>query len=158
MSNLLIQDFCKIHEEEFDAVCFFQVLEHIRDVDSFMRSAIKILKNKGKLLIAVPNNDAFVTKYDYLKGVGNVPPHHVGLWGKQSLINTGQYYGLKLLAIKEQPLPQNLAGHYYTLKMKKSLGAIASLIVPVTRWLVKIFLKRQAHKLLGPTIFVAFEK
>jgi 2-polyprenyl-3-methyl-5-hydroxy-6-metoxy-1,4-benzoquinol methylase len=84
MSNLLIQDFCKTHKNEFDVVCFFQVLEHIKDVDSFMRSSITILKNKGKILIAVPNNDAFVMKYDYLRGVGNVPPppphhHHVGL-------------------------------------------------------------------------------
>jgi 2-polyprenyl-3-methyl-5-hydroxy-6-metoxy-1,4-benzoquinol methylase len=158
MSNLPIQDFCKIHEKEFDTVCFFQVLEHIRDVDLFMKSAIKILKDKGKLLIAVPNNDAFVTKYAYLKSVGNVPPHHTGLWDKRSLINLGKYYRLKLLLIKEQPLPKHLAGNYYRLKMAKNLGGIGSIIVLATRWLVKIFIKKRAHKLLGPTVFIAFEK
>jgi 2-polyprenyl-3-methyl-5-hydroxy-6-metoxy-1,4-benzoquinol methylase len=158
MSNLLIQDFCKIHEQEFDVLCFFQVLEHVRDVDSFMRSALKVLKSNGKLLIAVPNNDAFVMKYDYLKGVGNVPPHHVGLWNRQSLVNMGKHYGLRLLTVKEQTLPPNLAGYYYMLKIKRKLGWLAPLIVLPTRWLVKIFLKRISYRISGPYIFVAFEK
>jgi hypothetical protein len=70
----------------------------------------------------------------------------------------GKYYGLKLLSIKEQPLPRHLAGHYYTLKMKEKLGVSALIMVPATRWFVKIFLKRKAHTLLGTYIFVAFKK
>jgi 2-polyprenyl-3-methyl-5-hydroxy-6-metoxy-1,4-benzoquinol methylase len=157
-SNSLIQDFCKTHAEEFDVVCFFQVLEHIHDVDAFMKSVLRCVNGGGKILIAVPNNDAFVMKYDYLRGAGNIPPHHTGLWGKESLINMGKYYGLKLLNVIEQPLPAHLAGYYYSLKVKKKFGALASIIVPATRWFVKIFLKKIAHDISGPYVFVAFEK
>ncbi|GHV68690.1 hypothetical protein FACS1894199_16330 [Bacteroidia bacterium] len=157
-SNTLIQDFCKTHEEEFDVVCFYQVLEHISDVDLFMQNTLKIVKWGGQILISVPNNDAFVMKYNYHKEAGNVPPHHVGLWGKQSLINLGNHYGLKLLNIVEQPLPKSYAGYYYSLKVINKFGKLASIIVPLTRWLAKIFLKRRTHKILGPYVFVAFEK
>jgi 2-polyprenyl-3-methyl-5-hydroxy-6-metoxy-1,4-benzoquinol methylase len=158
VTNSPIHDFCREHAEKFDVVCLFQVLEHISDVNAVFCDLLTIIKEGGRLIIAVPNNDAFVTRFDYLSGAGNVPPHHVGLWTKQALINLGKYYGLKLLAIKEQPLPKHLAGHYYTLKMKKMLGCFAPIIVLPTRWFVKIFLKKKAHNLLGPTIFVAFEK
>jgi hypothetical protein len=70
----------------------------------------------------------------------------------------GKYYGLNLLSIEEQTLPGNLAGHYYTLKMKERFGIFASVIVPATRWFVKIFLKKKVHTISGPYIFVAFEK
>jgi 2-polyprenyl-3-methyl-5-hydroxy-6-metoxy-1,4-benzoquinol methylase len=158
VSNLPLHDFCKEHAGEFDDVCLFQVMEHISDIHATFSDLLTIINGGGKLIIAVPNNDAFVTKFDYLKGAGNIPPHHVGLWTKQAFINVGNYFGLKLLTIQEQPLPINLAGHYYTLKLEKAWGKAAPLLVLPTRCFVKPFLKKITQDLLGPSIFVTFEK
>ena len=158
ITNTLIQDFCKINVEKFDVVCFFQVLEHILDVESFMQSVIKTLKKGGKLIIAVPNNDADVIKYDYLISAGNLPPHHAGLWKRNSLINLGKYFGLNISDIKEEPCPKSLVGYYYNLKVRNKLGILAPIIVLSTRWFAKLLLKRKVNKILGPTILIIFEK
>lgn len=158
ITDSLIQNFSQYHNEEFDIVCMFQVLEHINDVDSFIRNCLKVLKKNGKLIIAVPNNDAFVMQYDYLSSAGNLPPHHIGLWREESLKKIGIYYGLKLISVEKETLPSSLLGYYYTLKMKKILGNFANLIVFPTRWLIKLFFKGKTNKILGPSILIVFQK
>jgi 2-polyprenyl-3-methyl-5-hydroxy-6-metoxy-1,4-benzoquinol methylase len=68
----------------FDIVASFQVLEHITNVKNFFESSLKLLKKNGLLIVSVPNNDSFI-KYDY-QNVLNMPPHHMGIWTKTSLL------------------------------------------------------------------------
>ncbi|NJM15059.1 MAG: class I SAM-dependent methyltransferase [Bacteroidales bacterium] len=59
--------------ENFDAVCFFQVLEHITGVQEFITGALKTLKKGGKLIIGVPNNNPFLYRWDKWHTL-NLPP------------------------------------------------------------------------------------
>lgn len=91
------------NKNEYNVVCSFQVLEHISNVKSFIESKILCLKKNGFLIISVPNNDSFLDKsYNIL----NMPPHHMGLWNKQSLSSIAKIYGLQIIDVFFEPLQE----------------------------------------------------
>jgi hypothetical protein len=81
---------------------FFQVLEHISAVQSFLTAAIKCLKKNGLLVLAVPNNEPYLfgfNKYDWL----NLPPHHMGWWNAASLQKLSGFFPIKTERIRACP-------------------------------------------------------
>lgn len=99
----LIQEEAETSKSVYDVVCSFQVLEHIKDVHSFIEASIEVLNKNGKLIIGVPNNNPFLfinDKYHTL----NLPPHHAGLWDKNSLKALEKIFSLKLVNIEFEPL------------------------------------------------------
>lgn len=83
---------------KYNAITAFQVLEHITDVDEFIRNCIALLQPGGKLIIAVPNSNPFLYKYDKYDPL-NLPPHHQGLWDKNSLKELEKIYSISTLYI-----------------------------------------------------------
>lgn len=57
----------------FDSICMMSVLEHISDPCGFFKSASRLLKTGGKLLISVPNSRCFWLFYRLRKIVGIEP-------------------------------------------------------------------------------------
>jgi SAM-dependent methyltransferase/tetratricopeptide (TPR) repeat protein len=98
-----IQAYAPNHKEAFHYVCCFQVLEHIPEVKEFLESAIDVLKPGGKLILSVPNNDAFMFKKDENQLL-NRPPHHMGLWNHRSLMSLCRFFPLRLEAIEFEPV------------------------------------------------------
>lgn len=77
----------------FDTVCAFQVLEHVYDVRGFMTDLSALVKPGGRLIIAVPNNEPYIRRFNPYNA-WNCPPHHVGLWNRASLEAMGRLFGL----------------------------------------------------------------
>lgn len=97
-----IEEHSKTHAAAYDVVSFFQVLEHIGDVRSFLDAALATLKKDGLLIVAVPNNQPYLfgnNKYEWL----NLPPHHMGWWNRESLTNLTRFFGLEVAFIKTSP-------------------------------------------------------
>lgn len=108
-----IEEHAKTHAGEYDVVCFFQVLEHISNVRSFLGAAIQCLKPGGRLIAAVPNNEPYLfgfNKYDWL----NLPPHHMGWWNAASLRKLTDFFPLAEEAI----IPAKFADYNNYLKAK----------------------------------------
>jgi SAM-dependent methyltransferase len=101
--NHYVQDYAKDHSEQFDIVCSYQVLEHIADVHSFIEANVVCLKKGGKLIISVPNNDSFIKNNN---SALNRPPHHMGLWTKESLISLTNLFSLELINIHLEELKE----------------------------------------------------
>jgi SAM-dependent methyltransferase len=97
----LIGDHAKDRPAAYDVITAFQVLEHIANPLPFLGDCITALKPGGLLIIAVPNNDAFIRFADLPL---NQPPHHVGLWSPKSLAALEQLLPIRLDAITEEPL------------------------------------------------------
>lgn len=96
------------HPEHYDVVTSLQVLEHIPDPHAFLVAALKTLRPNGTLVIAVPNNDAFLGKETLAL---NAPPHHMGRWTRQSLEALAPLFKLDLLSIEYEPIT-DLVGWY----------------------------------------------
>ncbi|MFK7923122.1 MAG: class I SAM-dependent methyltransferase [Bacteroidia bacterium] len=106
----LVQDHAKNSPAQYDLVCSFQVLEHIADVSSYIQGCLDCLKPGGKLVVAVPNNDAFIKEAQW--NVLNMPPHHMGLWKEDSLRNLQSCFSMETKEIRFEPLePRHF--HWY---------------------------------------------
>jgi 2-polyprenyl-3-methyl-5-hydroxy-6-metoxy-1,4-benzoquinol methylase len=90
------------YSEAYDVVTFFQVLEHVSAVQSFLTAALKCLKKNGLLILAVPNNEPYlfgISKYDWL----NLPPHHMGWWNQDSLQRLASFFSMAVERIQVCP-------------------------------------------------------
>ena len=99
-----IEEYSKF-DEKYDVICSFQVLEHVYQVKSFLDSCLKILNKDGILIISVPNNEPFLFKND-LYNVLNLPPHHVGLWNKNSFEGLQSIFKIEIIELIIEKLPK----------------------------------------------------
>jgi SAM-dependent methyltransferase len=96
-----LEDFAPEHREEFDGVCFFQVLEHVAQPLTFFENALACLQPGGRLIVTVPNMAGILGRMAPL--VTNVPPHHVSRWTPEALARLGQRCQLTVAAWGYEP-------------------------------------------------------
>lgn len=103
--NVISEDFFIFENngEKYDVICLFQVLEHISDVSEFFKKVISLLKPNGKLIFSVPNSNPYLYYYDKYHTL-NLPPHHMGLWNKQSIELVGRDFGFIIKEISVEKL------------------------------------------------------
>ena len=158
--NQSIEDHVNVYPAHYDLICSFQVLEHVWDVFLFIESQVKCLKQKGKLVISVPNNNSFF-KYDRLNDILNLPPHHMGLWEKKSLMNLSRSFNLRFETIRFEPL-QHYHFKWYQGVMERRFIKNTYLKNVYSKFkLSKYFtriIERKCHRIRGHTILAVYSK
>lgn len=120
-----IQTHADLRPNYYDTVASFQVLEHVINPLSFLKSCVKALKPEGELIIGVPNNDSFLGLLD--DTLLNMPPHHMSLWSRACLENVSTQLGVKHIATYIEPLQErgwfkaSIEQKYLTGKLKRKL-------------------------------------
>lgn len=124
------------HKSYYDVVCLFQVLEHLTELDSFIKSIYLTLKNNGLFVIAVPNNDGFISKtpnYTF-----NLPPHHTILWTEKSLRYLANKYNFEVVHIEreflQEPHRENAYLSYISERVRRLYGVENKLIDYSKKW------------------------
>jgi len=84
----------KKNKNVYDAICMFQVLEHISNPNAFLISALRCLKPNGKLIISIPNDDSFVGVA--LNHELNFPPVHKTRWNREVFDFIAKKFGLNI--------------------------------------------------------------
>ncbi len=97
-----VEEHAADHAGVYDAVCAFQVLEHIAGVSTFIERAQRCLTPGGLLIISVPAADSFISAT--VNGVLNMPPHHLTWWPDAALAHISKLYDLELVSIIHEPL------------------------------------------------------
>lgn len=116
-----IETHAEQHSDEYDVVCHFQVLEHVPDPAGFLNACVKALKPGGKLIVAVPAEDSFLSICE--DGWLNMPPHHVTRWKDSTLQHAFQYeLGLGLKAIWHEPVADYHLGWYRSILANHGLA------------------------------------
>ena len=86
----------------YDAVCAFQVLEHVTEPRRFIEQALRCLKPNGLLILGMPNHET------YLGGLMNFalnsPPHHLTWWCDEALAALEQELQLTRVQLNHAPL------------------------------------------------------
>lgn len=125
-----LQKIAELYPASLDAVCSFQVLEHVSDPKNFVNYATQLLKPNGKLIFCVPNSESFL-KYEY--NLLDMPPHHLTQWSDSSFKYLETIFPLRVEKILVEPLAT-----YHVSAYLKSYKAYFSTISPAT----KLFLNR----------------
>lgn len=167
-----IEDYVARTGRQHDVVCFFQVLEHVPDVKSFLEAAVACLKPGGLLIISVPSADSFLDCV--VNNILNMPPHHVTRWSEKALNSIAERHGLQVMASEKEVLvDEHLVSYLETLAlmglskryretpplMDLSFGyrLRIRLASRFARWLAPVFSKRSLRP-VGHSITFAYRK
>ena len=97
----------------FDAICMFQVLEHIAEPVLFLHSVRKLLRPGGIVILGIPDSDGPIRFY--AEALTSIPPHHVSHWRKSVFKIGAQKMGIIVNKIAVEPLPDYLWHTYLPL-------------------------------------------
>lgn len=86
----------------YDAVCSFQVLEHLPDPRSFLESCCALLRPGGKLILAVPNANSFLRWLPL--NLLDMPPHHTTRWSARTMRSLSAIFPLRVVRMVCEPL------------------------------------------------------
>jgi SAM-dependent methyltransferase len=90
------QELAESTVEQFEAVCMFQVLEHLDRIDGVFAALRRLTAPDGQLFIGVPN-DASVTMQERLTGYWEMPPNHIGRWTRPAIESIAARHGFRVL-------------------------------------------------------------
>lgn len=147
ISPISIESLSATGEHQFDMIYAFQVLEHIIDPYSFIKSSIDCLKEDGLLMFSTPNHNHPVFKNQL--DAFDLPPHHIGVFDPLIYQKIGKLFGLKILdVIIEGRGRSNLWNE------KKSISIYMKLfVINVVTKVISIFKPK-----IGPNIIVVYKK
>ncbi len=95
--------FYDLPENEFDVVTMWHVLEHVHDLDGYLKKIYAMLREGGKWIVAVPNYTSWdADKYQEMWAAYDVPRHlyHFSPASMKALVERG---GFKLVGMKRMP-------------------------------------------------------
>lgn len=82
-----------------DAVCAFQVLEHVADVRGFLSALASIVVPGGEILLSVPNRERFRQGLE----PNDCPPHHLSRWSPRQFTAVAEVLGMDLVLVDYEP-------------------------------------------------------
>jgi len=165
--TIIEKDIAALHAEDpipWDAICAFQVLEHLPEPRIFLDQAIALLKPGGLLIVSVPNA-AVARKLDPERnGLLDQPPHHMSHWDEGVFRSLESFLPLKLMEVAFEPLAAYHIGWFvgsWSQRLRRQIGQFGGKIflnrvtIPVVEKVMALGLRRLVR---GHTLFVCFEK
>lgn len=95
-----LEAFAARNPRAFDAVCAFQVVEHLARVQPFLKTVLSCLRPGGCLFVSVPNRRRVIRE---AQEPLDCPPHHVSRWSAEQLGRLAHLLNLEVLSISYEP-------------------------------------------------------
>jgi len=158
--NVRRLDLRQLADEEpnsFDAVCSFQVLEHVSEPFEFIEALIDLVRPGGTLILSVPNSDSFLRYADNLL---DMPPHHMTRWSETTFRSLHDYFPLTINKICREPLARHHVPSYLTSYKRHFCSSdswkrifFSSYTLPIFRRILDYGLRRFV---VGQSLYVEF--
>lgn len=99
-----LEDFLQNNaERNFDMVCMFHVIEHLKEPREIIKKIRKLLKPSGCICLSFPNPDRIELKL-LKREYWDYPPHHLTRWDKKSISYLLNIEGFKVIDVKSEQL------------------------------------------------------
>jgi len=144
---------------KYDAVCAFQVLEHVPDPKSFLASACSLVRDGGKLIFGVPNADSFLRHLDPF--LLDMPPHHMTRWPPETLRRLTNSFPLRLERMMFEPLADQHVEMYLEAQGRRIAGkSMAARPFQKVRALLSRLVRMSGmnRALRGHTVYACYSK
>jgi SAM-dependent methyltransferase len=89
------------HAGSYDAVCCFQVLEHVCDPKSLFAEIVRAAKPGGLIFVGVPHVPSALTRIPNF--LVNAPPHHLTWWTRMALMELASGAGAHVECVENVP-------------------------------------------------------
>lgn len=127
---LPITELDNLTEKSFDVITLWHVLEHVHDLKIYIQSFNRLLKNNGRLIIAVPNHTSFDARFYRNFWAAYDVPRHLYHFSPTSMKFLLKQYGFELVNLK----PMWFDSFYVSLLSEKYiktglLGVLRALII-----------------------------
>jgi 2-polyprenyl-3-methyl-5-hydroxy-6-metoxy-1,4-benzoquinol methylase len=99
----------------FDVITLWHVLEHVSDLDAYIKNLKTLLKPKGILLVAVPNYKSYDAIYYHEFWAAYDVPRHLWHFSQNSIKRLFQEHQMKLIKV----LPMKFDSYYVALLSEK---------------------------------------
>jgi SAM-dependent methyltransferase len=143
--------------DSYDAVCGFQVLEHVARPGDFLKACAAALKSKGKLLLGLPNADSFIR---YQINCLDMPPHHMSRWPIKTVEALPRIFPLRVGRIAIEPLAEYHVEYYVDAYVSRvARGPLRAFNRPqVKKWLERLLKRGPRRWLRGQTVYASYER
>lgn len=108
-------ELAEVVQQEFEVITMWHVLEHVRDLDSYIEQLKKLLSPTGTLVIAVPNFKSYDAQHYKSFWAAFDVPRHLWHFSKESIKRLFKPYGFQLQETK----PMKFDAYYVSLLSEK---------------------------------------
>lgn len=105
--------------KNYDVICMFDVIEHLKNPDKFINKIYSILKPGGILAIETGNINGLLPKLQGGKWRLIKPPHHLQYFSRETLINFLNKYGFTVKESNNVSFTRTIGQIVYRLVNKK---------------------------------------
>ena len=124
---LALSEYVRQGRPAVDAVCAFQVLEHLADPLRFFEDCEAALRRRGLLLLSVPNADGYLRHCD---DILDRPPHHMTRWSPATFRRLEHFVPFRVEALAREPLAPNQVARFLDaqgsrFRARRFLGRVA---------------------------------
>jgi SAM-dependent methyltransferase len=116
----------ELPQRSYDAITMWDVVEHVPDPISFLRTAYMLLKPGATLILNVPNLDSWQARV-LRKRWPLILPEHLNYFNKSSLRLAAETVGLKLVSFGSRPAAFSL--QYIAYRLRQHDIPVASSLV-----------------------------
>lgn len=110
-----IEQHAETHAGQYDAVCAFQVIEHVVDPLATASAMVRCLKPGGKLILGVPCWPSPISTIPNF--IVNAPPHHLTWWSEAALHALAGVVGLPSSTVELVPVSGHESIMYWMAKV-----------------------------------------
>lgn len=117
--NESIQGHAVLNKNKYDFVTAFQVLEHVTEVATFIKSCADCVKPGGHLIIAVPSEESYL--HFSVNSILNMPPHHISRWTDSALQYIASLINFEFVQIYHDSMDPLHLNAFFILLIERSL-------------------------------------
>jgi len=112
---LLQEDLSKLTAQKFDVITLWHVLEHVENLQEYIKSLKGLLKSNGRIILAVPNFKSFDANYYKDIWAAFDVPRHLWHFSQTSIAKLFETENM----IVEKTLPMKFDSYYVSLLSEK---------------------------------------
>lgn len=112
------------HENKFDAITLFHVLEHVHELNTTLKTLLDKLKKRGTLFIAVPNNDSLDAKTYKENWAALDVPRHLYHFNQDTMSKLAEEFELRVV----DAVPMKFDSYYVSILSDKMTNSNNNMI------------------------------